>query len=102
MHLVHMMKDQPIIWPNTVSSVCQNFLEQLLQKNPLERLTWPKLLEHEFVKNRVYTMDQYLDFDFSESSDIVSSLKLMKINEEDVTSDSSTDHDSTSSEDTET
>ncbi|CAH1721638.1 serine/threonine-protein kinase fused isoform X2 [Aphis gossypii] len=85
MHLVQMMKDQPIIWPNTVSAVCQNFLEQLLQKNPLQRLTWPGLLEHEFLKNKVYTMDmdQNEEIDGStEFDDIVSPLNSLTINED--------------------
>jgi len=85
MHLVQMMKDQPIIWPNTVSAVCQNFLEQLLQKNPLQRLTWPGLLEHEFLKNKVYTMDmdQNEEIDVStEFDDIVSPLNSLTINED--------------------
>ncbi|XP_022168997.1 serine/threonine-protein kinase fused isoform X3 [Myzus persicae] len=114
MHLVQMMKDQPIVWPDTVSVVCQNFLEQLLQKNPLQRLTWPGLLDHEFLKNKVYMidMDQNEEIDFStEFDDIVSPLNSMKINEEEELeveeeegdkepSDSSTGHDFTSIEDT--
>lgn len=117
MHLVQMMKDQPIIWPDTVSAVCQNFLEQLLQKNPLQRLTWPGLLEHEFLKNNVYVVDvdQNEEIDVStEFDNIVSPLNSMKINEEEEDleeeeeeeegdkepSDSSTGHDFTSIEDT--
>lgn len=102
MHLVQMMKDQPIMWPNTVSSICRNFLEQLLQKNPLQRLTWPDLLDHEFVKDRVFTIDQNQDCcEFSELDDIVSPFHTMKINEEDETTEStSTGHDLTSIEDT--
>ncbi|XP_029347113.1 serine/threonine-protein kinase fused isoform X2 [Acyrthosiphon pisum] len=114
MHLVQMMKDQPIIWPDTVSAVCQNFLEQLLQKNPLQRLTWPGLLEHEFLKNKVYMidMDQNEEIDVStEFDNIVSPLNSMKINEEEEEdleeeegdkelSDSSSGHDFTSIEDT--
>lgn len=101
MHLVQMMKDQPIIWPNTVSVVCQNFLEQLLKKNPLERLTWPGLLEHEFVKNQVNVLNQQQVCDFSsELDDIVSPLLAMKINEDETTTDSSTSHDVTSIEET--
>lgn len=101
MHLVQMMKDQPIIWPNTVSSVCQNFLEQLLKKNPLERLTWPGLLEHKFVRNQVMVINQQEDCDCSsELDDLVAPLISMKINEDDATTDSSTSHDVTSIEDT--
>lgn len=112
MHLVQMMKDQPIIWPDTVSAVCRNFLEQLLQKNPLQRLTWPGLLEHEFLKNKVYMidMDQNEEIDIStEFDNIVSPLNSMRINEEEEDveeegdkepTDSSTSHDFTSIEDT--
>lgn len=100
MHLVQMMKDQPITWPNTVSPVCQNFLEQLLKKNPMERLTWPGLLEHEFVKNRVFVVDQEV-FDISaELNDIVLPLNSMKITEEETTTDSSSNHDLTSIDET--
>lgn len=96
-----MMKDQPISWPNTVSTVCRDFLEQLLQKNPLKRLTWPGLLEHEFVKNRVFVIDQQIDCDISsEFDDILSPLNSLKINEEEETTDSSTGQDLTSTEDT--
>lgn len=96
MHLVQMMKDHPISWPNTVSPICHNFLEQLLQKNPLRRLTWPGLLEHEFVKNRVFTINQHHDM-----NDIVSPLNSLKIvEEEEDGSNSSSDHDVTSIDET--
>lgn len=101
MHLVQMMKEQPIAWPNTVSPICQNFLEQLLQKNPLERLSWPDLLDHEFVKMLVLNVDRIEDWDnLSELNDIVLPLNSLKISEEEDTSDSSTGHDLTSIEDT--
>lgn len=107
MHLVQMMKDQSIIWPNSVSPVCQNFLEQLLQKNPLERLTWPGLLEHDFVKNRVFTKDENENSNVSSRvEDIVSPLNTLTINEEEdeeaekETSGSSSSHELTSIEDT--
>lgn len=96
MHLVQMMKDQPIVWPNTVSPVCRNFLEQLLQKNPLRRLTWPGLSEHEFVKDRVFIIDQHHELD-----DIVSPLNSLKIIEEEESgSNSSSGHDVTSIDET--
>lgn len=96
-----MMKDQPIIWPNTVSSVCQDFLEQLLQKNPSERLTWPGLLEHEFVKNRVFIIDELQGSDVSsEIDDVLFPLNSMKIIEEEEASNSSAEHNLTSIEDT--
>lgn len=100
MHLVQMMKEQPIVWPNTVSPICQNFLEQLLKKDPLKRLTWPDLLDHEFIRIPVFTVDETDDSDnSSELDDILFPLNSIKINEEE-TSDSSTSHDLTSIEDT--
>lgn len=100
-----MMKDQPIIWPNTVSRACQDFLEQLLQKNPLERLTWPGLLEHEFVKNRVLIIDPLQDCDVSSDIDNVTfpfnSMQIIEEEEEqeEDTTNSSTEHELTSLED---
>lgn len=96
-----MMKEQPIAWPNTVSPICQNFLKQLLQKNPLERLTWPDLLNHEFIKTQVFTVDEIENSDnSSELDDILFPLNSIKINKEEDTSDSSTSHELTSIEDT--
>lgn len=96
-----MMKEKQIVWPSTVSPVCRNFLEQLLRKNPLKRLTWPNLLDHQFVKNKVFIASQHGDSDISsEMNDIVFPLNSMKIKEEEINSDSSSSHDLTSIEET--
>ena len=45
-------KDQ-VKWPKTMSPEFKNFLQGLLCKDPLKRLTWPDLAKHEFVKDKV-------------------------------------------------
>ncbi|KAF3341059.1 Serine/threonine-protein kinase TIO [Carex littledalei] len=46
----HIVKD-PVKYPDTMSTHFKNFLKGLLNKNPQHRLSWPKLLEHPFVKD---------------------------------------------------
>ncbi|KAL6127442.1 hypothetical protein ACLB2K_070807 [Fragaria x ananassa] len=45
----HIVKD-PVKYPDNMSSSFKNFLKGLLNKVPQNRLTWPALLEHPFVK----------------------------------------------------
>ncbi|KAL6532105.1 hypothetical protein OROGR_014075 [Orobanche gracilis] len=45
----HIIKD-PVKYPNNMSSSFKSFLQGLLNKVPQNRLTWPALLEHPFVK----------------------------------------------------
>lgn len=45
----HIVKD-PVKYPDNMSSNFKNFLKGLLNKVPQNRLTWPALLEHPFVK----------------------------------------------------
>ncbi|KAM5557891.1 serine/threonine-protein kinase TIO [Rosa sericea] len=45
----HIVKD-PVKYPDNMSSNFKNFLKGLLNKMPQNRLTWPALLEHPFVK----------------------------------------------------
>ena len=51
--LFNMIRHTEIKWPEDVSESCISFLQGLLKKNPKERLTWPHLLDHDFVKDRV-------------------------------------------------
>ncbi|XP_076388520.1 STKc_STK36 domain-containing protein fused isoform X1 [Megachile rotundata] len=53
LHLVRLIRFEAIKWPDFISQSCKSFLQGLLQKDPLQRLTWPALLEHPFVKNRI-------------------------------------------------
>ncbi|WOL04028.1 serine/threonine-protein kinase TIO isoform X1 [Canna indica] len=46
----HIVKD-PVKYPENMSSNFKSFLKGLLNKVPQNRLTWPALLEHPFVKD---------------------------------------------------
>ncbi|KOC66603.1 Serine/threonine-protein kinase fused [Habropoda laboriosa] len=53
LHLVRLIRFEAIKWPDYISQNCRSFLQGLLQKDPSQRLTWPALLDHPFVKNRI-------------------------------------------------
>ncbi|KAL8517821.1 hypothetical protein ACS0TY_009219 [Phlomoides rotata] len=46
----HIIKD-PVKFPDNMSPSFKSFLQGLLNKTPQNRLTWPALLEHPFVKD---------------------------------------------------
>jgi serine/threonine protein kinase len=48
--LVHLIVDNPVNYPNTMSADFRDFLQGLLQKTPSKRLTWPHLAEHPFIR----------------------------------------------------
>ncbi|XP_063238454.1 serine/threonine-protein kinase fused [Bacillus rossius redtenbacheri] len=51
LHLVHLIKNEQVLWPGFVSPECKDFLQGLLEKDPSKRLSWPELLEHPYLKN---------------------------------------------------
>lgn len=53
LQLVRMIRYDPISWPPYLSDKCQHLLQGLLQKNPSQRLSWPHLLHHPFLQNKV-------------------------------------------------
>lgn len=53
----HIVKD-PVKYPGDISRDFKSFLQGLLQKNPLKRLTWPHLLHHPFVRETESDRDQ--------------------------------------------
>ncbi|XP_072744160.1 serine/threonine-protein kinase fused isoform X2 [Anoplolepis gracilipes] len=53
LHLIKLIRFEAIKWPDFISPNCKSFLQGLLQKDPSQRLTWPALLEHPFVKDRI-------------------------------------------------
>ncbi|XP_066602931.1 serine/threonine-protein kinase fused [Prorops nasuta] len=57
LHLVRLIRFEAIKWPDYISQDCKSFLQGLLQKDPSHRLTWPALLEHPFVKDRIIVVD---------------------------------------------
>ncbi|XP_012264589.2 serine/threonine-protein kinase fused isoform X2 [Athalia rosae] len=56
LHLVRLIRFEAVKWPDYISENCKSFLQGLLQKDPSQRLTWPDLLEHPFVKDRILTV----------------------------------------------
>jgi fused-like protein len=48
--LIHLIVKDPVKFPDTMSPDFKSFLQGLLNKTPSERLTWPDLLTHPFVK----------------------------------------------------
>ncbi|KAG8303444.1 Serine/threonine-protein kinase 36 [Homalodisca vitripennis] len=53
LQLVRMIRYEPISWPPYLSPHCQAFLQGLLHKDPTQRLSWPLLLHHPFLQDRV-------------------------------------------------
>ncbi|KAM1676868.1 hypothetical protein FF1_042213 [Malus domestica] len=52
----HIVKD-PVKYPDNMSPSFKNFLKGLLNKVPQNRLTWPALLEHPFVKETPHELE---------------------------------------------
>jgi fused-like protein len=48
--LIKLIVNQSVKYPSTMSDNFRNFLEGLLIKDPANRLTWPHLLDHPFVR----------------------------------------------------
>ena len=44
---------ESVKWPKTISPDMRSFLEGLLTKDSTQRLTWPELLQHPFVRTGV-------------------------------------------------
>lgn len=62
-HLAKMMQIEHVKWPSFLTMHCLTFLQGLLEKNPKNRMTWPQILNHSFVKGQI----KILDDDFEES-----------------------------------
>ncbi len=48
--LIQFIVKDPVKYPDKISPQFKSFLRGLLNKNPSQRLDWPKLAEHPFVK----------------------------------------------------
>lgn len=53
LHLVQLLRYEPVKWPDFVSPSCLSLLQGLLEKDPVKRFTWPQLLDHNFIKECV-------------------------------------------------
>ncbi|XP_075969400.1 STKc_STK36 domain-containing protein fused [Anticarsia gemmatalis] len=51
--LVRMIRHKPVQWPSFISTDARSFLQGLLHKDPMKRMTWPEILEHPFVAGHV-------------------------------------------------
>jgi len=51
--LIDMVVHNPVRWPNEFPPLLRDFLERLLIKDPRTRLTWPELLDHEYISDLV-------------------------------------------------
>ncbi|TYZ59880.1 hypothetical protein PybrP1_009193 [[Pythium] brassicae (nom. inval.)] len=48
--LIEMIVREPVQYPPTMSPAFQSFLAGLLSKDPAQRMTWPEILAHAFVR----------------------------------------------------
>ncbi|XP_063287016.1 serine/threonine-protein kinase 36 isoform X2 [Pelobates fuscus] len=55
--LVSIITQQAVRWPRGLSSELKAFLQGLLTKDPVLRLSWPELLKHPFIKERVTVLE---------------------------------------------
>ncbi|XP_066433234.1 serine/threonine-protein kinase 36 isoform X2 [Eleutherodactylus coqui] len=55
--LVSIITQQPVQWPRGVSTELKDFLQGLLTKDPALRLSWPGLLRHPFIKDKVIVLE---------------------------------------------
>ncbi|KAM4608180.1 serine/threonine-protein kinase 36 [Discoglossus pictus] len=56
--LVSIITQQSVRWPRGVSPELKSFLQGLLTKDPGLRLSWPELLRHPFIKDRVTVVEE--------------------------------------------
>ncbi|XP_052750658.1 serine/threonine-protein kinase fused [Galleria mellonella] len=56
--LVRMIRHKPVQWPSFISVEARSFLQGLLHKDPLKRLSWPEILKHEFVAGHVLILPE--------------------------------------------
>ncbi|OAF71522.1 hypothetical protein A3Q56_00727 [Intoshia linei] len=52
--LVHIIRKCSIDWSMEINPIFKDFLQNILNKNPNERLSWPDLLYHPFIADCVY------------------------------------------------
>lgn len=61
--LVSLIIKDDIKWPRSMGENFRSFLKGLLTKDPRKRLTWPYLLNHPFVRDRVTIMEENITED---------------------------------------
>uniref|UniRef100_A0A8C5WFG2 non-specific serine/threonine protein kinase n=1 Tax=Leptobrachium leishanense TaxID=445787 RepID=A0A8C5WFG2_9ANUR len=63
--LVSIITQQAVRWPRDVSPELKSFLQGLLTKDSTLRLSWPELLRHPFIKERVMVVDDVVSSPFT-------------------------------------
>ena len=53
LQLIRKIRYETVPWPTNLSADCLNLLQGLLEKDSRRRLTWPTLLQHPFLENKV-------------------------------------------------
>lgn len=53
LQLIRKIRYETVPWPTNLSVDCLNLLQGLLEKDSRRRLTWPTLLQHPFLENKV-------------------------------------------------
>ncbi|XP_013186649.2 serine/threonine-protein kinase fused [Amyelois transitella] len=56
--LVRMIKHKPVQWPTFISTEARSFLQGLLHKDPMKRMSWPEILKHDFVNGHVLILPE--------------------------------------------
>ncbi|XP_072943601.1 serine/threonine-protein kinase fused-like [Epargyreus clarus] len=56
--LVRMIRHKPVQWPTFISPEARSFLQGLLHKDPVKRMSWPEILEHPFVVGHILILPE--------------------------------------------
>ncbi|CAH0720700.1 unnamed protein product, partial [Brenthis ino] len=56
--LVRMIRHKPVQWPSFISPDARSFLQGLLHKDPVKRMSWPEILEHPFIAGHVLILPE--------------------------------------------
>ncbi|KAL4714201.1 hypothetical protein ACJJTC_008555 [Scirpophaga incertulas] len=56
--LVRMIRHKPIQWPSFISLEARSFLQGLLHKDPMKRMSWPEILKHQFVAGHILVLPE--------------------------------------------
>ncbi|KOB72816.1 Serine/threonine-protein kinase 36, partial [Operophtera brumata] len=58
LQLVRMIRHKPVQWPSFISTDARSFLQGLLHKDPMKRMSWPEILEHPFISGHVLILPE--------------------------------------------
>ncbi|XP_063359566.1 serine/threonine-protein kinase fused isoform X2 [Cydia amplana] len=58
LQLVRMIRHKPVQWPSFISKEARSFLQGLLHKDPMKRMTWPDILAHPFVAGHILILPE--------------------------------------------